>query len=273
MQNILITGCSTGIGLQTAKTLKQNGIKVYASARKEEDVQMLKELGFNTFLLDVTNPKHISDALEQIIKNDAKIDAVFNNAGFGQPGALEDIRTNILREQFETNVFGLHELTRQVLPYMREQGYGKIIQHSSVLGIISLKFRGAYNASKYAIEGLADTLRLELADTKIFISTINTGPVTSKFRDNAVKKFQQNVDQENSAYKKEYDTQLNARLESKKDDTPFNLPATSVADVIQNIMNTNNPKPRYYVTKATYILGFFKRILSTSLLDKILQKI
>ncbi len=273
MQNILITGCSTGIGLQTAKTLKKNGIKVYASARKEEDVQMLKELGFNTFLLDVTNPTHISDALEQIIKNDAKIDAVFNNAGFGQPGALEDIKTDVLREQFETNVFGLHELTRQVLPYMREQGYGKIIQHSSVLGIISLKFRGAYNASKYAIEGLADTLRLELADTKIFISTINTGPVTSKFRDNAVKKFQQNVDQENSAYKKEYDTQLNARLESKKDDTPFNLPATSVADVIQNIMNTDNPKPRYYITKATYILGFFKRVLSTSLLDKILQKI
>ncbi|WP_072680945.1 SDR family NAD(P)-dependent oxidoreductase [Arcobacter sp. LA11] len=273
MQNILITGCSTGIGLQTAKTLKKNGIKVYASARKEEDVQMLKELGFNTFLLDVTKPEHISEALEQIIKNDAKIDAVFNNAGFGQPGALEDIKTDVLREQFETNVFGLHELTRQVLPIMRKQGYGKIIQHSSVLGIISLRFRGAYNASKYAIEGLADTLRLELANTKISISTINTGPVTSKFRDNAVKKFQQNVDQENSAYKKEYDTQLNARLESDKDNTPFNLPATSVADVIQNIMNTDNPKPRYYVTKATYILGFFKRILSTSLLDKILQKI
>lgn len=155
MQNILITGCSSGIGLQTAKTLKQNGIKVYASARKEEDVQMLKDLGFNTFLIDVTKPKQISEALEQIIKNDAKIDAVFNNAGFGQPGALEDISTEVLKEQFETNVFGLHELTRQVLPIMREQGYGKIIQHSSVLGIISLRFRGAYNASKYAIEGLS----------------------------------------------------------------------------------------------------------------------
>ncbi len=272
MQNILITGCSTGIGLQTAKTLKQNGIKVYASARKEEDVEMLKELGFNTFLLDVTKPEHISSALEQIIKNDAKIDAVFNNAGFGQPGALEDMKTEILREQFETNVFGLHELTRQVLPYMRKQGYGKIIQHSSVLGIISLRFRGAYNASKYAIEGLADTLRLELANTKISISTINTGPVTSKFRENAVKKFKENVDQENSSYKKEYDTQLNARLENDKDTTPFNLPASAVADIIQAIMNTSRPKPRYYVTKATYILGFCKRILSTSLLDSILKK-
>ena len=273
MQNILITGCSSGIGLQTAKSLKQNGIKVYASARKPEDVMMLENLGFKTFLLDVRNKEQISNALEQIIKNDAKIDAVFNNAGYGQPGALEDISVEVLKEQFETNVFGLHELTRQVLPYMRKQGYGKIIQHSSVLGIISLRFRGAYNASKYAIEGLADTLRLELANTKISISTINTGPVTSKFRDNAVKKFNENVNQENSSYKNEYETQLSQRLENDKDTTPFNLPATSVAEIIQKIMNTDNPKPRYYVTKATYILGFFKRVLSTGLLDKILQKI
>jgi len=273
MRNILITGCSSGIGLETAKILKKEGIKVYASARKEEDVKMLQDLGLNTFLLDVTNPAQIKEALDQILKNDAKIDAVFNNAGFGQPGALEDITVPVLKEQFETNVFGLHELTRQVLPIMRAQGYGKIIQHSSVLGIISLRFRGAYNASKYAIEGLADTLRLELANTKIFVSTINTGPVTSKFRDNAVKKFQKNVDQENSAFKNEYKNELNARLENDKDDTPFNLPASSVANVILKIMNTDKPKPRYYVTKATYILGFLKRILSTSLLDSILKKI
>ncbi|PLY06068.1 MAG: short-chain dehydrogenase [Arcobacter sp.] len=273
MQNILITGCSSGIGLQTAKTLKKKGIKVYASARKEEDVQMLKELGFNSFLLDVTNKEHISSALEQIIKNDAKIDALFNNAGYGQPGALEDISTEVLKEQFETNVMGLHELTRQVLPYMRKQGYGKIIQHSSVLGIISLKFRGSYNASKYAIEGLADTLRLELADTKISVCTINTGPVTSKFRENAFKKFRENIDIKNSAFKETYETQLKERFENQKDDTPFNLPASSVANIIQKIMNTNRPKPRYYVTKATYLLGFFKRILSTGLLDKILKNI
>jgi len=273
MRNILITGCSSGIGLETAKTLKKNGIKVYPSARKEKDVKMLQSLGFEAFLIDVTKPEQIKTTLEKIIKNDAKIDAVFNNAGFGQPGALEDIKTEVLREQFETNVFSLHELTRQVLPYMREQGYGKIIQHSSVLGLISLRFRGSYNASKYAIEGLADTLRLELSNTKIFVSTINTGPVTSKFRDNAVKKFNQNVDQENSAFKKEYDTQLNTRLNDEKDNTPFNLPASSVANIILKIMNTDKPKPRYYVTKATYILGFFKRVLSTSILDKILQKI
>lgn len=273
MRNILITGCSSGIGLETAKILKQNGLKVYASARKQEDVEMLKNLGFETFLLDITNAKQISDALTTIVKKDAKIDAVFNNAGFGQPGALEDISTEVLKEQFETNFFGLHELTRQVLPLMRAQGYGKIIQHSSVLGLISLKFRGAYNASKYAIEGLADTLRLELSNTKIHVCTINTGPVTSKFRDNAVKKFQDNVDQKKSAYKHEYETQLNARLNNDKDTTLFNLPASAVAKVVLNIMNVDSPKPRYYVTKATYILGFFKRILSTSLLDALLKKI
>lgn len=273
MRNILITGCSSGIGLETAKMLRKEGIKVYASARKDEDVKMLENLGFKTFLIDVRNPEQISFALKSIYEEDGKIDAVFNNAGYGQPGAVEDIKVSVLKEQFETNVFGMHEITCQVLPYMREQGYGKIIQHSSVLGIIALKFRGAYNASKYAIEGLADTLRLELANTNITISTINTGPVTSKFRDNAVKKFQENIDQENSAFKNEYKTQLNVRLNNKKDNTPFNLPASAVGEKILKIMNTNRPKPRYYVTKATYILGFAKRVLSTQLLDKILKKI
>ncbi|WP_044418282.1 SDR family NAD(P)-dependent oxidoreductase [Halarcobacter anaerophilus] len=273
MKNILITGCSSGIGLETAKILKNNGIKVYASARKQKDVEMLKELGFETFLLDVTKPQHITTALEQIIKNDNKIDAVFNNAGFGQPGAVEDISVDILKEEFETNFFGMHELTRQVLPFMRKQGYGKIIQHSSILGIISLKFRGAYNASKYAIEGLADTLRQELSNTNISVSTINTGPVTSKFRENALNNFRKNVDIENSAFSKTYKNELKQRLENDKDDTPFNLPPSSVANVVLKIINTQKPKPRYYVTKATYILGFAKRVLSTSLLDKILNRI
>lgn len=273
MQNILITGCSTGIGLETAITLNKNNIKVYATARKDEDVEYLKSLGLISFKLDVTIKDDIKNALEYILKEDGKLDAVFNNAGYGQPGAVEDISTEVLKEQFETNFFGLHELTIQAMKIFRAQKYGKIIQHSSVLGIISLKYRGAYNASKYAIEGLADTLRLELYDTKIFISTINTGPVTSKFRDNAVKKFYENVDIENSAHKKNYETQLKARLENDKDNTPFNLPASAVGEKILKIMNTDKPKPRYYVTKATYILGFLKRVLSTDLLDKILKKI
>lgn len=273
MQNIFITGCSTGIGFQTALTLKENGYKVYASARKEEDVQKLKELGFDALKVDVTIKEDITKALEYILKKDEKLDAIFNNAGYGQPGAVEDITTETLKEQFETNLFGLHEATIQAMKIFRKQGFGKVIQHSSVLGIISLKFRGAYNASKYAIEGLADTMRQEVSASNIYISTINTGPVTSKFRENALKKFNQNVDIENSFFTPTYKKELKDRLENDKDTTPFNLPATSVANVVLKIMQTQKPKPRYYVTKATYILGFAKRILSTSLLDKLLNRI
>ena len=273
MQNILITGCSTGIGLETAKVLRQNGIKVYASARKEKDVLRLQDMGFETFLLDVRNKKDIKRVLDKILENDKKLNAVFNNAGFGQPGAIEDIKTEVLKEQFETNVFGLHEVTKQSMKIFRKQGFGKIIQHSSVLGLISLKYRGAYNASKYAIEGLADTLRQETMDSNIFISLVNTGPVTSNFRENALKKFKKNINIKKSFFKNTYENELKQRLENDKDDTPFTLPASSVAKVVLKIMNSQKPKPRYYVTTATHILGFAKRVLSTSLLDKLLNRI
>ena len=110
MKNILITGCSSGIGLQTALTLKENDYKVYASARKEEDVEMLRNLGFETFKIDVRNKEEITNAIETIIKNDIKLDAVFNNAGYGQPGAVEDLSVETLREQFDTNFFGFMKL-------------------------------------------------------------------------------------------------------------------------------------------------------------------
>ena len=273
MQNILITGCSSGIGLQTALTLKENNYKVYASARNEKDVEMLRNLGFEAFLIDVRNKEDIEKALEVILKNDLKLDAVFNNAGYGQPGAVEDLSVETLKEQFETNFFGLHEVTLQAMSLFRKQGFGKIIQHSSVLGIISLKYRGAYNASKYAIEGITDTLRQEVLGSNIFISTINTGPVTSKFRENALIKFNKNIVIEGSFFEEVYKKELKGRLESTEDNTPFNLPATSVANVVLKIMKVTKPKSRYYVTKATYLLGFAKRILSTSLLDKLLNKI
>jgi short-subunit dehydrogenase len=270
MTNIIITGCSTGIGLETAKYLKDKFIKVYPTARYKKDVEMLKSIGFeNAMQLDVTKHNQITEVINTVMQNDGKIDVWFNNAGFGQAGAVEDISTKTLREQFETNVFGLHECTRQVIPIMREQGYGKIIQHSSVLGLISLFGRGAYNASKYAIEGLTDTLRLELMDTQIYVSLLNTGPITSDFRKTAMKKLQKNVDIEHSVFKKKYLT----NLEGKHKKVPFNEEATSVAEVVHKIILAKKPKPRYYITKATYLLGYFKRILSSTLLDKLLIKI
>lgn len=269
MTNIVITGCSSGIGLETAKYLKERMVKVYPTARDPKDVAMLKELGFeNAMSLDVRDNMSIQNVINKVVESDKKIDVWFNNAGYGQIGALEDVETERLREQFETNVFGLHEATREVLKVMRKQGYGKIIQHSSVLGLIALPFRGPYNASKYAVEGLTDTLRLELKDTNIYPILLNTGPVESKFRENAIATLEK-VDYSNSHYKKYYlDTKS-----GKAKKVPFSLPSSEVASVVHKIILTDKPNPRYYITKATYILGFAKRVLSTLLLDKLLLKV
>ncbi|UFH60079.1 SDR family NAD(P)-dependent oxidoreductase [Sulfurovum mangrovi] len=270
MTNIVITGCSTGIGLETALYLKERYISVYPTARDEKDVAHLKNLGFeHAMVLDVTKPEQIAAVISQVMELEGKIDVWFNNAGYGQPGAVEDLSTAMLRAQFETNLFGLHECTLQVLRVMKAQGYGKIIQHSSVLGLISLFGRGAYNASKYAIEGLSDTLRLELMDTGISVSLLNTGPITSNFRQNAMQKLQENVDIAHSRFKEKYEA--NIRGTGKK--VPFNLEADAVASVVYEIIAAKKPKPRYYITKATYLLGNLKRILSTSLLDKILMRV
>jgi len=269
MTNIVITGCSTGIGLETALYLKERMIKVYPTVRKKEDLLTLKRLGFeHVFILDVTKPETIKATIDSVLELDGKIDVWFNNAGYGQMGAVEDVPTDALREQFETNVFGLHEATRQVLKVMRKQGFGKIIQHSSVLGIVALPFRGAYNASKYAVEGLTDTLRLELKDTNIYPVLLNTGPVTSNFRKTAIKTLDK-IDIENSLFRDKY--LLSKEGKAKK--VPFNLPAQAVASVVHKIILSDKPQPRYYITKATYILGFAKRVLSTSLLDKLLLKV
>jgi short-subunit dehydrogenase len=270
MQNIVITGCSSGIGLETALYLKERFVRVYPTARTLEDVEKLHSLGFeDAMLLDVTDSDSIARVIASVLAKESKIDVWFNNAGFGQPGMIEDLPTEALKAQFETNVFGLHEATRQVLKVMRKQGYGKIIQHSSVLGLISLAGRGAYNASKYAIEGVTDTLRLELQGTEIYPVLLNTGPITSDFRKNAMQKLQENIEIEKSHFKEKYKKSLVA----KKSQVPFNLEAVAVAEVVHKIIMAKKPKPRYYITKATYLLGYLKRFVSTSYLDKILLKI
>jgi len=272
-KTILITGCSSGIGYDTAHYLHKNGYKVFASARKAEDVKQLQDEGLETYLLDVTQKQSITDTLAAILeKTDGKLYAVFNNAGYGQPGAVEDIPTEVLKEQFETNLFGLHEMTRQIMPIMRAQGYGRIIQHSSVLGLISLRFRGAYNASKYAIEGLCDTLRLELENDDIYVSTINTGPVHSDFRKNATKKFYEHIEGKKTVFEEEYKKELIPQEELKTKD-PFTRESDVVIKNILHALEAKKPQAHYYNTSATHILGTLKRILPAKWLDKILVKI
>jgi short-subunit dehydrogenase len=268
-KNILITGCSRGgIGFESALMLQGQGYNILACVRSKKEYNFLNKKGFDTYKLDITKNKSIKKVLKQIKDKNINIDMLFNNAGYGQMGAIEDLPTKYLKEQFKCNVFGLHELSLRVIKIMRKQGYGKIINHSSVLGIISLKHRGAYNASKYAIEGLSDTLRLELMGSNIFVSLLNTGPVTSNFRKTALKTLE-NINIQNSLHKDSYQNNIN----QTKSNVPFNLPAIAVAKVVLKIAKTNKPKPRYYITKATYILGFLKRILSTSMLDKILVRV
>ncbi len=274
-KSILITGCSEGgIGYAAAHALRARGYRVFATARQPEDVKQLANEGFEAYRLDVTDYESMDTALTAILeKTGGTLDALFNNAGYGQPGAVEDIPTDALRAQFETNLFGLHELTRRVIPVMRAQGHGRIIQHSSVLGIISLRFRGAYNASKYAIEGLADTLRLELMGTDIFVSTLNTGPIISRFRENATKKFLESVDIEGSVHKEEYKSEVLRRQETKEEINWVNRTPDAVIKRVTHALEASRPRPRYYITPATYLLGTFKRILSTKLLDRLLRTV
>ncbi|HIP46256.1 MAG TPA: SDR family oxidoreductase [Campylobacterales bacterium] len=271
-KSILITGCSTGIGYYCAKALQKEGFRVFATARKKEDVEKLRQEGLESYQLDLNDSGSIQIALDEILEQSGgKLYALFNNGAYGQPGAVEDLSRDVLKAQFETNLFGTHELTIKVLPIMRKQGYGRIIQNSSVLGIIALRYRGAYNASKFALEGLSDTLRLELENTNIFISLIEPGPVRSDFRKNALAKFIQNIDRENTPYKEIYHDKLSG-LESTED-VPFTLGEDAVFDALLHALSAKTPKERYRVTKPTTIFWFLKRILSTKLLDKVLRKV
>ncbi len=267
-QSIFITGCSHGgIGYATSVYLKDKGYNVFTSARQQKDVNALIAEGFVSYLVDVNNYEQVDLALQDILlRTNGTLDAVFNNAGYGQAGALEDIDTTVLKEQFETNFFSLHNITRKVIKIMRKQGSGKIIQHSSVLGLISMRYKGAYSSSKYAIEGLTDTMRLELTGTDIFMTSLNTGPITSKFRDNFIKTVK-NVEFEESPHKHEYIKILAG--EHKK--TPFNEEVISMAIVVEKILLAKKPKPRYYITKATWIMGILKRVLPTIALDSVLK--
>jgi NAD(P)-dependent dehydrogenase (short-subunit alcohol dehydrogenase family) len=214
-ETIFITGCSTGIGYNAAIKLKEIGYRVIASARKEEDVNRLIEEGFETVQLDLAESVSIRMAVEKVLElTGGKLDALFNNGAFGQPGAVEDLSRDVLRKQFETNVFGTQELTNSIIPIMREQGHGKIIYNSSILGFIAMPFRGAYNASKYALEGLADTLRLELHNTNIHIVLIEPGPILSNFRKNALTLYQKNIDPEQSPHLETY-KKMEARLQKE----------------------------------------------------------
>ncbi|MBL1320097.1 MAG: SDR family NAD(P)-dependent oxidoreductase [Methylophaga sp.] len=271
--NVLITGCSTGIGFCAAKILHQRGYNVIAAIRKAGDATSLQEFGITTIVLDLDDSHSIQQAFNfSLDRFKGQIDALFNNAAYGQPGAVEDLTRDVLRQQFETNIFGTQELSNLVIAQMRKQGNGRIIYNSSVLGLVSMSFRGAYNASKFALEGLVDTLRLELYGSNIHISLIEPGPILSDFRKNSFKKYQQNINRDQSVHKDTY-LAMEQRLTKQGAAVPFTLPAEAVVNKLIHALESKRPKIRYYVTFPTYLFAFLKRILPHRWLDYIIMKI
>ncbi|MCX7109707.1 MAG: SDR family NAD(P)-dependent oxidoreductase [Proteobacteria bacterium] len=272
-KTVLITGCSSGIGLCCAEGLQARGYRVFATARKPEDVRMLKEKGFEVHRLDIADSTSISEAVEAVLDaTGGKLYGLFNNAGFGQPGAVEDLRREVIREQFETNVFGTLELTNRVLPVMRGQGEGRIIINSSILGFAAMPYRGAYNASKYALEGLADTLRLELVGSGVYVSLVEPGPISSRFRDNAYELYKKNIEPEISCHRDKYQD-LEARLLKQGPAVPFTLGPEAVLKRVIHALEAKRPQARYYVTFPTYLFGYLKRVLPTSWMDELLRRV
>lgn len=271
-KSILITGCSSGIGYAAAKGLRADGWRVFASCRKREDCERLIKEGFESPLIDYENAESITEGLNEVLgATDGTLDALFNNGAYGVPGAVEDLPTDALRAIFEANFFGWHELAREVLPVMRRQGHGRIVQCSSVLGFVTLPWRGAYNATKFALEGLTDTLRIELRDAPIEVILIEPGPVTSKIRQNSIPHFEKWIDCENSALREKYEV-LKKRLYKDAGPDKFELPPEAVVNKLRHALTAQRPKPRYYVTTPTYIMGTMRRILPTRGLDWLLSR-
>ena len=266
---VLITGCSSGIGLAIATGLHTRGYRVYASARKKQDLEKIQQLGLQALSLDLADTDSVRRAVKLLMEQTGnQLFALINNAAYGQPGAVEDLPADVLRHQFETNLFGTHELTRLLIPAMRKQQRSHIIQISSILGFICLPYRGAYNASKYALEALTDTMRLELIGSGIHLSLIQPGPVSSRFRENAYRAFTSAINPETSVHKEAYQKEL-TRMQSDKP-VPFTLPAEAVVEKVIHALESGRPRIRYTVTKPAHVFSFLKRVLPDKWMDTIL---
>ena len=268
---ILITGCSSGIGWHCALGMKKRGWRVFATARKPEDLARLEAEGIEAIYLDYADAASVSACAAEVAKRTGgKLDALFNNGAFGQPGAVEDLSREVLEAQFACNVFGWHQLTRDCLALLRANGGGRIVQCSSVLGLVALKWRGAYNASKFAIEALSDTLRLELRGSGVFVSLIEPGPITSKFVETSLKNFEANIDQATSHYGEAYARQR-ARL-GRGGSARYKLGPEAVLEKLMHALESPRPHARYYVTRPTHYMAIARRILPQRLLDYVLDR-
>jgi len=275
-KTILITGCSSGIGHHAAMRLRGRGWRVFATCRKEADVAALTEQGFESWRIDYQDPESIAAGWDETMerlseRSGGRLDALFNNGAFAQPGAVEDLPVDALRASFEANFFGWHDLTRRAIPLMRRQGAGRILQNSSVLGFAALRMRGAYISTKFALEGLSDTMRLELAGTGVEVILLEPGPIRTRIRENARAHFERWIDKDKSAWAEFYRTTLMPRLYSEAPEPDaFELGCEATTRKIIHALESRRPRARYYVTTPTYVVGTLKRLLPTRLLDRVL---
>ena len=271
-KSILISGCSSGIGRCVAQGLRARGYRVFATARAPGDVLALQDEGFEACRLDLADSESIQTAVSTVLAaTGGSLFALFNNGAYGQPGAVEDLERSVLRRQFEANVFGWLELTNLIIPVMRRQGYGRIIQNSSVLGFVAMPYRGAYNASKYAIEALTDTLRLELTGSGIKVVLIEPGPIESHFRRNAYRAFKDHIQAAHSPHQERYRA-LESRLRTTGAVVPFTLPPTAVLQQIIHALESRRPNIRYRVTLPTHLFAALKRLLPDAWMDRLLLR-
>ncbi|ANB32838.1 NAD(P)-dependent dehydrogenase (short-subunit alcohol dehydrogenase family) [Rhodovulum sulfidophilum] len=272
-KSVLITGCASGIGHDATHALKARGWRVFATCRQAADCDRLAAEGLESLQLDYASEDSIATALDEVLsRTGGRLDALYNNGAFACPGAVEDLPRDALREIFETNLFGVHDLTRRVIPAMRAQGHGRIVNCSSVLGLVPLKWRGAYSATKYALEGLTDTLRLEMRDTPIRVILIEPGPVTSKIRVNSIPHFERWIDWQNSARADQYRNTLLTRLYEDRGRDFFELPPSAVSRKLIHALESPRPRPRYFVTAPTHLMNLARRLLPTPALDWLIDK-
>ena len=272
-RTILITGCSSGIGLDAARGLHSRGWRVFATCRQDADCERLRGEGLESFRLDYADEASIAAAVEEVkTRTRGTLDALFNNGAYACPGAVEDLPRAALREIFEVNLFGYHDLARRVIPMMRAQGHGRIINCSSVLGLVGMTWRGAYVATKFAMEGLTDVLRIEMKGTGIEVILIEPGPITTKIRENAIPHFEKWIDWEGSVRRDQY-ASLRGRLYAKKTrKDAFELGPEAVTAKLVHALESLRPRARYYVTTPTYVMGLARRVLPTRMLDWLIAK-
>ncbi|PTM96572.1 SDR family oxidoreductase [Mycoplana dimorpha] len=272
-RTIIVTGCSSGIGAHCARALKADGWRVFATVRKEADLASLETDGIEALLMDYTQPATIAALVDTVFsRTGGRLDALFNNGAYGQAGAVEDLPVEALREQFETNLFGWHDLTRRVIPAMRRQGHGRIVQCSSILGIVPYRWRGAYNASKFALEGLSLTLRMELAGSGIHVSLIEPGPIRSNFTANAIAHIEKHIDLEGSVHAQEYRRQMQ-RLRGESGPAPGKLGPDAVYDVLKHALDARTPRPHYIVTTPAKQGALLKKLLPAALFYRFIGRL